>query len=275
MLLLLFPQPNWNSKICMRAIKSRVSFFFFFLPVVIILEIIKLPLFVQITTIKYECHHAWSVFFGIVQSFFSPTCKDLRKPNNLCIEKKREMDCCGQWKKKKISSGVLQALGSTPMTSLSAGCFKAEREERKTLDNHQCLQYLSSKRLKAHIAYNWIWFALPASVREIKGKHKNPHDSFSSRWQARPNRSWKEYLWWKPSSCLLAQKLLEMTVPGNNENIIKTYYYRCLKDLFDLFPCIKVGRKSAARYLDDEGRGEKKLYENSSTTSNLKNKAKQ
>lgn len=177
--------------------------------------------------------------------------------------------------KKKISSGVLQALGSTPMTSLSAGCFKAEREERKTLDNHQCLQYLSSKRLKAHIAYNWIWFALPASVREIKGKHKNPHDSFSSRWQARPNRSWKEYLWWKPSSCLLAQKLLEMTVPGNNENIIKTYYYRCLKDSFDLFPCIKVGRKSAARYLDDEGRGGKKLYENSSTTSNLKNKAKQ
>lgn len=178
-------------------------------------------------------------------------------------------------KKKIISSGVLQAVGSTPMTSLSAGCFKAEREERKTLDNHQCLQYLSSKRLKAHIAYNWIWFALPASVREIKGKHKNPHDSFSSRWQARPNRSWKEYLWWKPSSCLLSQKLLEMTVPGNNENIIKTYYYRCLKDSFDLFPCIKVGRKSAARYLDDEGRGEKKLYENSSTTSNLKNKAKQ
>lgn len=67
----------------------------------------------------------------------------------------------GKWtvvdsEKKIISSGVLQALGSTPMTSLSAGCFKAEREERKTLDNHQCLQYLSSKRLKAHIAYNWI-----------------------------------------------------------------------------------------------------------------------
>lgn len=57
---------------------------------------------------------------------------------------------------KKISSGVLQALRSTPMTSLTAGCFKAERGKKKTLDNHQCLQYLSSKRLKAHIAYNWI-----------------------------------------------------------------------------------------------------------------------
>ena len=31
-----------------------------------------------------------------------------------------------------------------------------ERRKKKTLDNHQCLQYLSSKRLKAHIAYNWI-----------------------------------------------------------------------------------------------------------------------
>lgn len=30
------------------------------------------------------------------------------------------------------------------------------RKKKKTLDNHQCLQYLSSKRLKAHIAYNWI-----------------------------------------------------------------------------------------------------------------------
>lgn len=77
-----------------------------------------------------------------------------------------------------------------------------QRETKKTLDNHRCLQYRSSKRLKAHIAYNWIWFALPASVREIKGKHKNPHDSFSSRWQARPNRSWKEYLWRKPSHLL-------------------------------------------------------------------------
>lgn len=114
------------------------------------------------------------------------------------IWKERGAAWCGKWKK-NISSGVLRALRSTPMTSLTAGCFKAEREEKKTLDNHQCLQYLSSKRLKAHIAYNWIWFALPASVREIKGKHKNPHDSFSSRWQARPNRSWKEYLWRKPS----------------------------------------------------------------------------
>ena len=95
-----------------------------------------------------------------------------------------------------------------------------KKQKKKTLDNHQCLQYLSSKRLKAHIAYNWIWFALPASVREIKGKHKNPHDSFSSTWQARPNRSWKEYLWRKPSR-LLAQRLLEMTVLGNNEHIIK------------------------------------------------------
>lgn len=139
------------------------------------------------------------------------------------------------------------------MTLLTAACFKARREEeeKKTLDNHQCLQYLSSKRLKAHIAYNWIWFALPASVREIKGKHKNPHDSFSSRWQARPNRSWKEYLWRKPSR-LLAQRLLEMSVLGNNEQIIKNLdYYGCLKDAFVVF---KVGRKSGY-YLDDQKLG--------------------
>lgn len=104
---------------------------------------------------------------------------------------------------------------------------KEKNKKKKTLDNHQCLQYLSSKRLKAHIAYNWIWFALPASVREIKGKHKNPHDSFSSTWQARPNRSWKEYLWRKPSR-LLAQRLLEMTVLGNNEHIIKKKKRRLL-----------------------------------------------
>lgn len=57
-----------------------------------------------------------------------------------------------------------------------------------------------------------------------------------------------------------------MTVPRNNENIIKTYYYRCLKDPFDLVPGIKAGRKSAAPYLDggDDKNG------NSSTTSNLK-----
>lgn len=145
---------------------------------------------------------------------------------------------CGEKKQKNnISSGV--SLRSSPVTSLAAGCFKAERvrereregkekkQKKKTLDNHQCLQYLSSKRLKAHIAYNWIWFALPASVREIKGKHKNPHDSFSSTWQARPNRSWKEYLWRKPSR-LLAQRLLEMTVLGNNEHIIKKKKRRLL-----------------------------------------------
>ena len=63
------------------------------------------------------------------------------------------------WKmNKNILSGVLQALRCAPMTSLTTGCFKAEREDKKkkTLDNHQCLQYLSSKRLKAHIADNWI-----------------------------------------------------------------------------------------------------------------------
>lgn len=116
---------------------------------------------------------------------------------------------------------------------------KQREKKKKTLDNHQCLQYLSSKRLKAHIAYNWIWFALPASVREIKGKHKNPHDSFSSRWQARPNRSWKEYLWRKPSR-LLAQRLLEMTVLGNNEHIIKTWIIMgVLRTCLMFFPASK------------------------------------
>lgn len=91
-------------------------------------------------------------------------------------------------------------------------------------DNHQCLQYLSSKRLRAHIAYNWIWFALPASVREIKGTHRNPHDSFSSTWQAGPNRSWKEYL--RRKNLGRAHRRLETTVGGNNEHvIIKTYIY--------------------------------------------------
>lgn len=104
------------------------------------------------------------------------------------------------WKKKNLKWG----LRSSPVPSLTAGVFKKQREEEeeKTWDNHQCLRYLSSKRLKAHIAYNWIWFALPASVREIKGKHKNPHDSFSSSWQVRPNRSWKEYLRRKPPRLL-------------------------------------------------------------------------
>lgn len=148
---------------------------------------------------------------------------------------------------RNISSGVFGALRSAPMTSLTDGCFKAERK-KNTLDNHQCLQYLCSKRLKAHIAYNWIWFALPASVREIKGKHKNPHDSFSSRWQARPNGSWKEYLWRKPSR-LLAPRLLKNVSPGEqwarNNNVD---YYGCLKDPLVVFPRIK----SATRYLDDQ-----------------------
>lgn len=30
-------------------------------------------------------------------------------------------------------------------------------------------------------ARNWIGFALPASVREIKGRQENPRDSLSSR----------------------------------------------------------------------------------------------
>lgn len=122
----------------------------------------------------------------------------------------------GEWKKNGSSGS------QTCSHDLTHFClFQSNERRMKTLDNHQCLQYLSSKRLKAHIAYNWIWFALPASVREIKGKHKNPHDSFSSRWQARPNKSWKEYLWRKPSR-LLARSLLEMTVLGNNEHMIKT-----------------------------------------------------
>lgn len=105
--------------------------------------------------------------------------------------------------------------------TLTAGCFtKKLLKKKKIKDNHQCLHHVSSKRLKAHIADNWIWFALPASVGEIKAKHKNPHDSFSSGWQARPDRSWKECLWWKPSSRLLTQ--WEVTVPRNNGNIIKT-----------------------------------------------------
>lgn len=73
---------------------------------------------------------------------------------------KRREESGLMWKIKKktknMSSGFLRVLRFTPMTSLTASCFKAEGEEKKTLDNHQCLQYLSSKRLKAHIAYNWI-----------------------------------------------------------------------------------------------------------------------
>lgn len=87
-----------------------------------------------------------------------------------------------------------------PVTSPAAAACKQPGEGKIKGDNHQCLQYLSSKRLKARIACNWIGFALPASVREIKGKHRNPHRSFSFRWQARPNGSWKEFKWQKPSS---------------------------------------------------------------------------
>lgn len=136
-------------------------------------------------------------------------------------------------------------LRSSPMTSLTAGCFKEEREKKKkeTLDNHQCLQYLSSKRLKAHIAYNWIWFALPASVREIKGRHKNPHDSFSSRWQEGPNRSWKEYLWRKTFA---SPRAAASGSDGNGEQwwIIKTQIIkRRLMDFF-FFLLHQSGKKT-------------------------------
>lgn len=36
------------------------------------------------------------------------------------------------------------------------------QKEQNSRDNHRCLQHLSSERLKAHIACNWIWFALPS-----------------------------------------------------------------------------------------------------------------
>lgn len=51
-----------------------------------------------------------------------------------------------------VLDGLITA---APMTSVCNSGYKAERR-RKTTDNHQFLQYLSSKRLKAHIAYNWI-----------------------------------------------------------------------------------------------------------------------
>ena len=167
----------------------------------------------------YECNHTLNSLFSI---FGRPlTCE--QKSDDLCM--------CGRKKTTTSQVGSCSDLLPWPHSLLAVSKQREKDRERregknkkktkkKTLDNHQCLQYLSSKRLKAHIAYNWIWFALPASVREIKGKHKNPHDSFSSTWQARPNRSWKEYLWRKPSR-LLAQRLLEMTVLGNNEYIIK------------------------------------------------------
>ena len=207
-------------KICMRGHKEWLLFFFFFFYFTCSYQFRENHKVSFVPEEDYECNHTLNSLFSI---FGRPL---------TCEQKSDDLRICGRKKNNNISSGVL--LRSSPMTSLAAGCFKAERErqrekgrkkqkknnKKKTLDNHQCLQYLSSKRLKAHIAYNWIWFALPASVREIKGKHKNPHDSFSSTWQARPNRSWKEYLWRKPSR-LLAQRLLEMTVLGNNEHIIK------------------------------------------------------
>lgn len=141
---------------------------------------------------EYECNHTWALLLSIFGHL-----SVIWRPNNLYM-KREGSGLMWKMKKKHLKWGLASAqIYSHDLTH--CWLFQSREREKKTLDNHQCLQYLSSKRLKAHIAYNWIWFALPASVREIKGKHKNPHDSFSSRWQARPNRSWKEYLWRKPS----------------------------------------------------------------------------
>lgn len=73
------------------------------------------------------------------------------------------------------------------------------KEEEKD-DNHQFLQHGSWRRLKAHSAYNWIGFALPASVRGIKGRHKNPHDSFHPDDKRGLADGEKEDLWREPKS---------------------------------------------------------------------------
>lgn len=144
-------------------------------PAVTVSEIIKCHF---IREGEYKCNHTWTFLFSTFGHLF--TCKKNYGGIIILNETSR------LWKWKNIKWGLAECSDLLPWPhSLLVVSKQREEEEEKTLDNHQCLQYLSSKRLKAHIAYNWIWFALPASVREIKGKHKNPHDSFSSRWQAK------------------------------------------------------------------------------------------
>lgn len=66
-----------------------------------------------------------------------------------------------------------------------------------------------------------------------------------------------------------------MTVLGNNEHIIKKKnvdYYGCLKDPFVVFQPLQsgkgVGKKSAARYLDDKKKQPKKKWNSSRTWNN-------